>query len=164
MSSSSRERDESPLESLPANAITQGAAVTKVTTIQLATESIGVAAEATASPEVITAEVAASPEVITAEVAASPEVITAEVAASPEVITALEVTAATEVTIITAEVAASTEVSTAHEFITEQRKFSIVWVFLVFIDIINNIIWIIPAILVFFIPIPAIFIFIDDLL
>ena len=151
MSSSSRERDESPLESLPANAITQGAAVTKVTTIQLATESIGVAAEATASPEVITAEVAASP-----------EVITAEVAASPEVITALEVTAATEVTIITAEVAASTEVSTAHEFITEQRKFSIVWVFLVFIDIINNIIWIIPAILVFFIP--AIFIFIDDLL
>ena len=155
MSSSSRERDESPLESLPANAITQGAAVTKVTTIQLATESIGVAAEATASPEVITAETTASPEVITAEVAASPEVITAP-----------EVTPATEVTIITAEVAASTEVtttsSTAHEFITEQRKFSIVWVFLVFIDIINNIIWIIPAILVFFIP--AIFIFIDDLL
>jgi hypothetical protein len=153
MSSSSaaaeRERDESPLESLPTNAIAQGAAVTKVTTIQLATESIGVAAEATASPEVITAEITASPEVITAEVAASPEVITAEVAASPEVTT----------TPVVAHTSSST--AFAHEFITKQRKFSIVWVFLVFIDI-NNIIWIIPAILVFFIP--AIFIFIDDLL
>jgi hypothetical protein len=142
MSSSSaaaeRERDESPLESLPTNAIAQGAAVTKVTTIQLATESIGVAAEATASPEVITAEITASPEVITAEVAASPEVTTTPVVAHTSSSTAF-----------------------AHEFITKQRKFSIVWVFLVFIDI-NNIIWIIPAILVFFIP--AIFIFIDDLL
>ena len=126
MSSSSaaaeRERDESPLESLPTNAIAQGAAVTKVTTIQLATESIGVAAEATASPEVITAEITASPEVITAEVAASTEVTTTPVVAHTSSSTAF-----------------------AHEFITKQRKFSIVWVFLVFIDI-NNIIWIIPAI------------------
>jgi hypothetical protein len=140
-SSAAAERDESPLE---------------------------VAAEVTASPEVITAEVTDSPEVITAEITALPEVITAEVTASPEVITA-EVAASPEV--ITAKVAASTEVTTtpeiipvvthkpsskafAHEFITEQRKFSIVWVFLVFLD---NIIWIIPAILGF---IPAIFILI----
>ena len=73
LSSAAAKRDESPLESLTANTIAQGAAVTKVTTIQLATESIGVAAEATASPEVITAEVAASP---------------------PEIITTAEVTAA----------------------------------------------------------------------
>src|SRR6056300_1374717 len=110
-----------------------------------------VAAEITASPEVITADVAATTEVITAEVAASPEVITAEVAASTEVTTTPEIIP------VVAHKPSST--AFAHEFITEQRKFSIVWVFLVFIDII---IWIIPAILVFFIP--AVFIFIDDLL
>jgi len=130
MSSAAAERDESPLE---------------------------VVAEVTASPEVITAEVTDSPEVITAKVAASPEVITAKVAATTEVITA-EVASSTEVTttpeIIPVVAHKPSSTAFAHEFITEQRKFSIVGVFLVFID---NIIWIIPAILGF---IPAIFILI----